>query len=51
MIIMIGGDKEIFDRVKPLLDHLGANILYTGGIGNGSVASWCTTLWVRQPGW
>ena len=37
MIIMIGGDKEIFDRVKPLLDHLGNNILYTGPIGNGSV--------------
>ena len=37
MIIMIGGDKEIFDRVKPLLDHLGSNILYTGAIGNGSV--------------
>lgn len=37
MIIMIGGDRDAFDRCKPLLDRLGENILYTGPIGNGSV--------------
>ena len=51
MIIMIGGDKEIFDRVKPLLDHLGANILYPGGIGTARYVNWSTTSWGRRPGW
>ncbi len=37
MVIMVGGDKAIFDRCKPTLDHLGDRIILTGEIGAGSV--------------
>lgn len=33
--IMVGGDKEIFKEVKPLLEVLGTNINYVGKAGNG----------------
>jgi 3-hydroxyisobutyrate dehydrogenase len=35
---MVGGDKEVFDRVKPLLDAFGDKVFYAGEIGAGSVA-------------
>ncbi len=33
--IMAGGDKNIFDQVKPILETLGTNINYVGNAGNG----------------
>ena len=38
LTVMCGGSPEAFDRVKPLLDCLGNNILYMGGTGNGQLA-------------
>ena len=35
---MVGGDREIFDRYRPLLDAIGENVFYLGGPGNGNVA-------------
>lgn len=33
--IMVGGDREDFDAVEPLLSHLGSNIVYQGEAGAG----------------
>lgn len=33
--IMVGGDKAVFDQVKPILEILGTNINYVGAAGNG----------------
>jgi 3-hydroxyisobutyrate dehydrogenase-like beta-hydroxyacid dehydrogenase len=33
--IMASGDKETFDKVKPVLDVLGENIFYLGALGAG----------------
>jgi 2-hydroxy-3-oxopropionate reductase len=36
--IMVGGNKEIFDRVLPVLQKMGKNINYVGDHGAGQVA-------------
>ena len=33
--IMVGGDKEVFEKVKPVLKVLGTNLNYVGAPGNG----------------
>lgn len=33
--IMVGGDQQDFDEVKPLLDCMGKNVVYLGPAGNG----------------
>jgi len=38
LAIMCGGDKEIFDEVKPLLLSVGSTVTYMGPAGCGSVA-------------
>lgn len=38
LTIMIGGENEIFDRVRPLLESIGSVIEYLGPSGSGSVA-------------
>ena len=35
--IVVGGDQEIYKRIKPLLETFGEKVLYAGGIGNGHV--------------
>jgi 3-hydroxyisobutyrate dehydrogenase len=35
--IMVGGDKEIFDRVKPILRAFGDQVLHAGPLGSGSI--------------
>ena len=38
LAVMVGGDREVFDRVKPILDSFGDKVFYAGEIGAGSVA-------------
>ena len=38
LAVMVGGEKEIYDRIKPLLDAFGDKVFYAGSIGAGSVA-------------
>lgn len=33
--IMASGDREVYDRVKPVLDDLGENVFYLGQLGAG----------------
>lgn len=35
LAIMVGGDQEAFDQVKPILEHLGTNIILQGKAGAG----------------
>ena len=35
--IMVGGEKETFDRCKPIFEAMGKRIIYTGGHGMGQV--------------
>jgi 3-hydroxyisobutyrate dehydrogenase len=35
--VMVGGDREIFNRVKPVLRAFGDQILYAGPLGSGSI--------------
>ena len=37
LAVMVGGDRAIFDRCKPLLDAIGDKPTYAGGIGAGSI--------------
>lgn len=38
LAVMVGGEREVFDRVKPILDAIGDKVFYAGAIGAGSVA-------------
>ena len=38
LLVMAGGDLAAFARARPALDAVAKRVLYTGGIGSGSVA-------------
>jgi 2-hydroxy-3-oxopropionate reductase len=42
--IMVGGKEESFQRVKPLFDCLGKNIVHVGAHGAGQVAKACNQI-------
>jgi 3-hydroxyisobutyrate dehydrogenase-like beta-hydroxyacid dehydrogenase len=37
LAVMVGGEREIFERIKPILDAFGDKVFYAGAIGAGSV--------------
>ncbi len=37
LAIMVGGDEAVYQRVKPVLDAFGDNVVYCGDIGAGSI--------------
>ena len=38
LALLIGGDRAVFDKYKPVLDAIGDQVIYVGEIGAGSVA-------------
>ena len=38
LAVMVGGDREVYDRVKPALDAIGDKVSYIGPVGSGSIA-------------
>jgi 3-hydroxyisobutyrate dehydrogenase len=38
LALLIGGERSVFDRYKPVLDAIGDQVIYIGEIGAGSVA-------------
>lgn len=38
LVIMAGGEKEVFDKIEPLLLYMGSKATYMGGSGNGQIA-------------
>ena len=37
LAVMVGGERDIYERIKPILDAFGDKVFYAGGIGAGSV--------------
>ena len=37
LAVMVGGEQEIYERIKPLLDAFGDKVFYAGSVGAGSV--------------
>lgn len=44
LAVMVGGEKEVYDRMKPTLDAIGSHVVYCGPIGNGMVCKICNNL-------
>ena len=42
--IMVGGKTNVFERVKPLFECMGKNIVHIGGNGAGQVAKACNQI-------
>jgi 3-hydroxyisobutyrate dehydrogenase len=42
--VMVGGDREAFDRVRPVLNAIGTKVFYCGPSGNGSIVKLCNNL-------
>ena len=44
LAVMAGGDPAAFERIKPVLDTIGANVFLLGPVGSGSVAKIANNL-------
>lgn len=42
--IMVGGDREVFERVRPVLSAIGSKLFYCGPTGNGAIVKLCNNL-------
>lgn len=42
--IMVGGEREVFDQVKPLLSLFGENIVFQGPAGSGQHTKMCNQI-------
>jgi len=42
--IMVGGDRDVFERVRPVLSAIGARLFYCGPSGNGAIVKLCNNL-------
>ena len=38
LAVMVGGDRDVYERVKPALDAIGDKVSYIGPVGSGSIA-------------
>lgn len=37
LCIMVGGDKDVLERVRPFLETMGTDVIHCGGVGTGQV--------------
>lgn len=44
LTFMVGAEASLFDRIEPVLRHMGKNIIHCGGPGNGQVVKICNNL-------
>ena len=42
--IMVGGDKEVYDKLEPLFNYLGTNVVYQGKAGAGQHTKMCNQI-------
>jgi len=42
--IMVGGDREVFEAVKPIFEAMGKNIVLQGGAGAGQYTKMCNQI-------
>ena len=41
---MVGGDPEVFERIKPILQKMGASVVLCGEVGAGNVTKLCNQI-------
>lgn len=44
LTFMVGGEETTFNMAKPILSHLGKNIIHTGQAGSGQAAKICNNM-------
>jgi 3-hydroxyisobutyrate dehydrogenase len=44
LTFMVGAEPALFERIKPVLGHMGKNIVHCGGAGTGQVAKICNNM-------
>ena len=44
LTFMVGGSPEVFERIAPVLRHMGKNIVHCGAAGTGQVAKICNNM-------
>ena len=44
LTIMVGGDQAVLERVRPVLENMGKQIVYMGESGTGQIAKACNQL-------
>jgi 3-hydroxyisobutyrate dehydrogenase len=44
LTFMVGADAALFDTIKPILAHMGKNIVHCGAAGTGQVAKICNNM-------
>lgn len=44
LTFMVGAEPALFERIKPVLAHMGKNIVHCGGSGTGQVAKICNNM-------
>lgn len=44
LTFMVGADAATFEAVKPVLSHMGKNLVHCGAVGTGQVAKICNNL-------
>lgn len=44
LTFMVGGERVVFEHVKPVLEAMGKNIVHCGDVGTGQVAKICNNL-------
>jgi 3-hydroxyisobutyrate dehydrogenase len=44
LAVMVGGDPQVFERVRPALNAIGTHVVYCGPIGSGAVCKICNNL-------
>jgi 3-hydroxyisobutyrate dehydrogenase len=42
--IMVGGDRDTFERIRPVLSAIGTKLFYCGPSGNGAIVKLCNNL-------
>jgi len=48
LTLMIGGDKNKFEEIKPILEVVGKDLYYLGKSGNGQIAKLCNNMIVSS---
>lgn len=44
LTFMVGADKELYEKVQPLLKEMGKNIFHCGQLGGGQIAKMCNNM-------
>ncbi len=48
LAIMVGGDREVYDKVLPFFEIMGENIAYMGGAGAGQHTKMCNQIHIAS---